>query len=102
MTIQELQTIETEAYKMLETTLDKARTLYALNNNKFEIGDYIRSITGIIKVEQIIYQHIMGSTHIGYCGYKYWYKDKQLVRTKKKEQLCLTDYNNIVKVEENK
>jgi len=99
MTAQELQEIEKQAYEMLETTLHKARTLYALSNSKFVVGDYIRCVTGIIKVEEIKYQNFMGTTHIGYCGYKYWYKDKQLVRTKKQEQVCLTDYGNLIKIE---
>jgi ethanolamine ammonia-lyase large subunit len=84
---------------MLETTLDKARTQYANDNAKFMVGDYIRCVTGIIKVVEIKYQFFMGTTHIGYCGYKYWYKDKQLVRTKKKDIVCLTDYGNLVKLE---
>ena len=99
MTAQELQEIERQAYEMLEFTLDKARTQYANDNAKFKVGDYIRCVTGIIKVEKIKYQHFMGTTHIGYCGYKYWYKDKQLVRTKKKEQVCLTDYGNLIKIQ---
>lgn len=99
MTIEELQTIEKLAYEILEDTLHSARTKYALDNARFKVGDYIRSVTGIIKVDEIKYDSFMGTTHIGYCGYKYWYKDKQLVRTKKKEQVCLTDYGNLIKIE---
>lgn len=99
MTAQELKEIERQAYEMLEFTLDKARTQYANDNAKFKVGDYIRCVTGIIRVEEIKYQNFMGTTHIGYCGYKYWYKDKQLVRTKKQEQVCLTDFENLVKID---
>lgn len=99
MTAEELQGIERQAYERLELSLHKARTQYAQKNAKFKLGDYIRSVTGIIKVDEIKYQFFMGTTHIGYCGYKYWYKDKQLVRTKKKEQVCLTDYGNLIKIQ---
>jgi hypothetical protein len=99
MTIQELQTIERLAYENLESALHKARTQYATDNAKFQLGDYVKSVTGIILVDEIKYQFFMGTTHIGYCGYKYWYKDKQLVRTKKKEQVCLTDYGNLIKIQ---
>lgn len=99
MTKEDLHTIEKLAYEILEDTLHSARTKYAIDNAKFQVGDYIRSVTGIIKVEEIKYQFFMGTTHIGYCGYKYWYKDKQLVRTKKQQQVCLTDYGNLIKIE---
>lgn len=99
MTIQELQEFEKNLYENLERSLHKARTLYATKNAKFQLGDYVKSVTGIILVEEIKYQFFMGTTHIGYCGYKYWYKDKQLVRTKKKEQVCLTDYGNLIKIQ---
>lgn len=99
MTAQELKEIERQAYEMLEFTLDIARIQYANDNAKFKVGDYIRCVTGIIRVEEIKYQNFMGTTNIGYCGYKYWYKDKQLVRTKKQEQVCLTDFENLVKID---
>ena len=99
MTQQELQEFEKNLYENLERSLHKARTLYATNNAKFQVGDYVKSVTGIIQVDEIKYQFFMGTTHIGYCGYKYWYKDKQLVRTKKKEQVCLTDYGNLIKLQ---
>jgi hypothetical protein len=100
MTAQELQTIETEAYELLNYTLHNARTLYTKNNAKFNIGEYIRSVNGIIKVEEIRYQNDMGTTRTEYCGYKYYYKNKQLIRTKKQEQICITDYNNIINVDQ--
>jgi len=96
MTQEELNEIERLAYEILEYTLHKARTQYAIDNANFKVGDYIRSVTGIIKVDEIKYQFFKGTTHIGYCGYKYWYKDKQLVRTKKLEPICFTDYGNLI------
>ena len=98
MTAQELQTIERLAYENLESVLHKARAQYATDNAKYQLGDYVKSFTGIIKVDEIKYQFFMGTTYIGYSGYKYWYKDKQLVRTKKKEQVCFTDYGNLIKI----
>lgn len=99
MTLEELKQIENESYKMLELTLYKARAQYAIDNARFKVGDYVRSVTGIIKVETIKHETFINETHIVYCGYKYWYKDKQLVRTQKKEQVCITDYGNLIKVE---
>ena len=48
MTQEELNEIERLAYEILEYTLHKARTQYAIDNAKFKVGDYIRSVTGII------------------------------------------------------
>lgn len=99
MTLEELKNIEKAAYEMLESGLHKARTQYVNDNARFKVGDYVRGITGIIKVESIKYYLFMGETHIEYCGYKYWYKDKQLVRTKNKNIVCIVDYGNLIKLE---
>jgi len=98
MTLEELNNIEKEAHETLKSALHKARTQYVLDNAKFKVGDYVRGITGIIKVESIKYDIVLGEIFIQYCGYKYWYKDKELVRTKQKEMSCFNEYG-IVKLE---
>jgi hypothetical protein len=100
MTLEELKNIEKAAYEMLESGLHKARTQYVNDNARFKVGDYVKGITGIIKVESIKYDMYMDKICIQYCGYKYWYKDKEIVRTKQKGMSCLTDYdNNLIKLE---
>jgi hypothetical protein len=99
MTLEELKNIEKAAHEMVESALHKARTQYMNDNAKFKVGDYIKGITGIIKVESIRYYMCMGEIFIQYCGYKYWYKDKEIVRTKQKNMSYLTDYGNLIKLE---
>ena len=98
MTLEELKQIEDEAYEMLESALHKARTQYVNDNARFKVGDYIKSFTGTIKIDTIKYDIVMGEIFIQYCGYKYLYKDNELVRTKQKNMSCFNE-NCSVKLE---
>ncbi len=108
MTKEELETLEKETHKKFLETLDKLRTEYALNNAKYKVGDFIRSITGIIQVNNIIYktQHDELGTHIdtyiAYCGYKYEHKDNYLyIKPKQKKSVCFVDYGDNLELFEN-
>ena len=101
MTKEELETLEKETHKQFLEILHKLRTEYALKNAKYKVGDFIRSITGIIKIDDIIYQTkidelgIHTDTYIAYCGYKYTYDNHLLYKSSnEKQKVCFVDYDD--------
>ena len=90
MTQQELQQQEEQLHKYLKENLHALRTQYMEANAEFKVGDFIRSVQGVMKIELVRYKSYQGETWVEYCGYKYRYKDKTKVlsRTKQKEISC--------------
>lgn len=68
-----------------QTKVHQLRLRYVNENAKFEVGDFIRNVTGIIKVENISYDIIKGDIEIVYNGYRYWPHAGVLKRTKDKK-----------------
>jgi len=68
-----------------QTKVHKLRLLYAEENAEFEVGDFIKNVTGIIKVERISYKLFRDSIEIVYKGYRYWPHHGKLKRTKDKK-----------------
>ena len=108
MTKDKLNKLEKDAHVLFMDTLHHLRNDYAKNNATYKVGDFIRSITGIIKVDEIIYKteldelgtHI--DTFIAYCGYKYEYKDNLLYkRGKQTKSVCFVDYGDNLELFEN-
>jgi hypothetical protein len=101
MTKDKLKKLEKGAHKLFLDTLHNLRNDYAKNNATYKVGDLIRSITGIIKVDEIIYKTQLDElgthvdTFIAYCGYKYEYKDNLLyLNTKQTQSVCFIDYGD--------
>ena len=108
MTKDKLNKLEKDAHKLFLDTLHNLRNDYAKNNAIYKVGDFIRSITGIIQVNDIIYKtqldelgtHI--DTYIAYCGYKYECKDNILyIKPKQKKTVCFVDYGDNLELFEN-
>lgn len=101
MTKDKLKKQEKDAHKLFLNTLHNLRNDYAKNNATYKVGDFIRSITGIIKVDEIIYKTQLDElgthvdTFIAYCGYKYEYKDNLLyIKHKQTKSVCFVDYGD--------
>lgn len=88
MNIIEYRKMENKIYEEYRQKLHKLRTDYVENNKKFNIGDFIGNVTGIIKVERIGYRIFMEDESIEIIYYGYRYK-------KFKGNLCRTKNNNI-------
>jgi hypothetical protein len=71
--------------------LHDLRTKYVNSNAKYRVGDFIRCVTGIIKIEDIRYQLMDDDVQIVYCGYKYQYKNKELQKILNKDKVCISE-----------
>lgn len=71
--------------------LHNLRKSYVEPNARYKVGEFIRGLTGIIKIEDISYQYIDGDIQIIYCGYKYEYRDRVLQQVLKKDQVCISE-----------
>jgi len=99
MTQKELHNIENLAYTTMQLTIHNARMDYAKHNARFKIGEYIKGFTTILLIDEIKYEvfdEIKPIIHTSYCGNKYEYKNDVL--TKKRTKACITDYDNIIKI----
>jgi len=67
------------------------RLQYVLNNAKFKVGDFIRNVTGIIKVDRIDYDMMRGEPQIIYYGKRYKKLHGKLLRTKDKKESSLRE-----------
>lgn len=69
--------------------LHELKMQYVKDNCKFEVGDFVGNVTGIIKVERISYTDDMKDIEITYFGKRYKKVHGKLLRTK---------YSNISKM----
>ena len=86
---------EHELYTQYKTELHKLRTEYVEKNKKFNVGDFVFNVTGIIKVERIGYELFFDNTDIVYYGYKYRKIKGEILRTKDKQISSLTESHNL-------
>lgn len=86
---------EDDLYTQYKTELHKLRTEYVENNKKFNIGDFVFNVTGIIKVERIGYVMFFDNTEIVYYGYRYRKVKGENLRTKDKVISSLSESNNL-------
>jgi hypothetical protein len=68
------------------------RTNYAKENAKYKKGDFIKNVTGIIKIDSIGYNTLHNTTDITYTGYPYKMIKGILTRTKDTKKRTLV-YN---------
>lgn len=101
MTKEELILKEQELYYSYVEDLDNLRMDYAKKNALYKIGDFVRSVTSIIKIECIAYEIYFNEINVQYCGYKYRYLDKNTI-TKTKTNNSELSYisNNVIKIED--
>lgn len=93
--IEEYKRLENEFYEEYKIKLHKLRTKYIEKNKKFNIGDYIYNITGIIKVDSIGYDIFGGCIEIKYSGYKYKKYKGKLSRTKDMKIFSIWESYNV-------
>ena len=56
MNIEDYKKIENEICDSYKLELHKLRTEYVEKNKKFNIGDFVFNVTGIIKVDKVSYE----------------------------------------------
>ena len=86
---------EHKLYTQYKTELHKLRTEYVEKNKKFNVGDFVFNVTGIIKVERIGYELFFANTEIVYYGYKYRKLKAEVIRTKDNQILSLSESYNL-------
>jgi hypothetical protein len=77
--------------------LHRLRCEYVETNKKFNVGDFIGNVTGIIKVEKISYVMFFNNVEIVYSGYRYKKVNGILSRTKDKK-ICIMKRENHLKL----
>ena len=73
------------------------RNKYVTENAIYKKGQFIKNITGIIKIDTIKYQVFFNHTEIVYCGNKYKMIKGILTRTQHKDKVCLSQ--NVMLIE---
>lgn len=73
-----------EVQKYYETQLNQL----VVKHCKYKIGQYLKSVIGIIKVDEVGYDRF----GFYYKGFRYWYSKDKIVRTKSKEKNRLYEY----------
>lgn len=86
---------EHELYTQYKTELHKLRTEYVEKNKKFNVGDFVFNVTGIIKVEHIGYVLFFDNVQIIYYGYRYRKVKGEILRTKDNQISSLNESHNL-------
>ena len=95
MDIEDYKKIENEIDDLHKLELNKLRTEYVEKNKKFNIGDFVFNVTGIIKVDKVSYEIFLGSIEIVYYGYRYKKVKGELSRTKDKKISSMWESHNL-------
>ena len=90
-----IETIEWEAKNMIH----EARKEFVEANKRFDVGDFVFNVTGIIKIDTISYQTFLGVTQVRYVGKRYRKAKGVLIRTKYKYSDSFTDGDNLKKMD---
>jgi len=85
MNIEEYRKIKKEITEECNLKTHNLRTEYVEKNKKFNIGDFVFNVTGIIKVEKVSYEMSFDGIEIVYSGYRYKKNKGELLRTKDKK-----------------
>ena len=91
MTKKELLKKESQLFSTYEDQIHKLRYDYAIENAKFEVGDLVKTITGIFKVTQISYGIYNREIEIVYCGNKYHMNNDGKLIISDKNTACFTN-----------
>lgn len=71
MNIAEYKKLENEINEEYKLKLHKLRNDYVDKNKKYNIGDYVFNVTGIIKVENVSYKISFNNIEVVYSGHRY-------------------------------
>jgi hypothetical protein len=93
MNIEEYRKLENEINEECKLKIHKLRNEYIEKNKKFNIGDFVFNVTGIIKVERVSYKIFCDG--IVYSGYRYKKNNDELSRTKDKKISSMWESNNL-------
>lgn len=95
MNIEEYQKSEKEIHDSYKFELHRLRLKYVESNKKFNVGDFVFNVTGIIKVDKISYEMFFNSIEITYSGYRYKKIKNELSRTKDKNISTMMQSHNL-------
>lgn len=95
MNIVDYKKIENEICDSHKLELHKLRTEYVEKNKKFNIGDLVFNVTGIIKVDKISYEIFFDKIEIVYSGYRYKKVKNEISRTKDKKISSMWESHNL-------
>lgn len=95
MNISEYRRIEHEINDECKLKLHMLRKDNVESNRKFNVGDYVFNVTGIIKVEKIGYDIFLDNIEIIYYGYKYKNIKGELTRTKNNKLISMFESHSL-------
>lgn len=95
MNIEDYKKIENEICDSHKLELHKLRTEYVEKNKKFNIGDFVFNVTGIIKINKINYEIFFNNIEIVYSGYRYKKVKNEISRTKDKKISSMWESRNL-------
>ena len=82
MNIENYRKIENEINEEYKLKIHRLRNEYVESNKKFNIGDFVFNVTGIIKVDKIGHEKFFNNIEIVYTGYRYRKVKGEFIRTK--------------------
>lgn len=95
MNIEEYKKIENEINEECQIKLHNLRLDFVEQNRKYNIGDFVFNVTGIIKVDYIGYEMFREGIEIVYSGYRYKKNKGEIIRTKDRNISSLWESNNL-------
>ena len=95
MNIEDYKKIENKIGDSHKLELHKLRTEYIEKNKKFNIGNFVFNVTGIIKVDKVSYEIFFDNIEIVYSGYGYKKMKGELSRTKDKKISSMWESHNL-------
>lgn len=95
MNIEVYRKFENEIIEESILKLHRLRNDYVEKNRKFNVGDFVFNVTGIIKVEKISYEIFFNNIEIVYSGYRYKKIKGKLSRTKDKKISSIWESYNL-------
>jgi len=98
MDIAEYRIIEDKINNNHKLKLHRLRTEFLEANRKFNVGDFVYNVTGIIKVDKIGYTMFFNSIEITYSGLRYKKLNGELVRTKNNKKTTLSESHWLKKI----
>ena len=96
MNREQYKLLEKEIFDECDIKLHQLRKEYVEKNKKFNIGDFVGNITGIIKIDKIKYNILHDHVEIVYIGLRYKKINKQLLRTKEHVPYALKECNGLI------
>lgn len=90
MTITQLKERELEIQRIHDRSIESLHQEFIDANAKFKVGDLVRNVTGIIRIESIRYDRY-SDTGVSYCGVKQRRVGDSGFEPVGKPRVCLTE-----------